>query len=372
MDNRTNATLPKIVPKINPTTQSSKLSIITTFNSCILFAPFTRIKANSAFLSFKVLNKAMKIEIPEIPEIIPCNVCSKKVALENVLRKHSDSGSWQPLERDIFLYKFMGQEKSAFLVLEEDTAIISTNPHLNKRFVKEEIFRDDMLKALGFSIRYGKLNSLHSDEEAISVLTDISEKVKANKISTRENRGKVIEVLDPQSQQIIDQNKNKRIHRSKISFGPAIEPKKAIQTRRTAKKHSELFGGKLYLTIGDVSNLYRDIDDLYSFYCGKKDELSQTFPGLVRMALRLLCETAAKSKNKKLDDYLKEHFSEAKKTLDQDIKTTLSNHNVKEESIVQLLHTGAHNYQSSNNIDQTIAISLIIGAILTFTHGKAE
>lgn len=315
--------------------------------------------------------KGTKIDLPDIPEQIPCNVCTKGVALNNVLRKHSDSGSWQPLERDVFLYKFMGQEKSPFLILEEDTGIISTNPHLNKRFVKEEIFREEILKSLGFSIRYGKLNSVHSDDEALTLLTDISEKVKDNKISTRENRGKVIEVLNPDSQQLIDQNKNKQVHRSNIKFGPAIEAKK-IQTRRTSKKQSELFGGKLYLVLGDVSNLYRDIDDLYNFYCGKKDELSQTFPGLVRMALRLLCETAAKSKNKKMDDYLKDNFADAKKTLDQDIRTTLSNHNVKEESIVQLLHTGAHNYESSNNIAQTIAISIIIGAIITLTHGKTE
>jgi hypothetical protein len=316
--------------------------------------------------------KGTKIDLPDIPEEIPCNVCSRKIALNNVLRKHSDSGTWQPLERDIFLYKFMGQEKSPFLILEEDTGIISANHHLNKRFVKEEIFRGDVLNTLGFSIRYGKLNSVHSDAEATTILDDISEKVKNNKISTRENRGKVIEVLDPSSQQLIELNKNKKAHRSNISFGPAVKPKKLLQTRRTSKKLSELFGGKLYLVLGDVSNLYRDIDDLYSFYLSKKDELSQTFPGLIRMSLRLLCETAAKSKNKKLEDFLKDNFAEAKKNLDQDIKTTLANHNVREESIVQLLHTGAHNYQSSNNIEQTIAISIILGAILTLTHGKAE
>lgn len=316
--------------------------------------------------------KGTKIQLPNIPEEIPCNVCTKKVGLNNVLRKHSESGSWLPLERDIFLYKFMGKEKSSFLILEEDTGLISLNPHLNKRFVKEEIFKDEVLKSLGFSVRYGKLNSIHSDEEAKAILSDISEKVKSNKISTRENRGKVIEVLDPSSQQLIDQNKNNTSHRSKISFGPAVKVKNLLQTRRTAKKASELFGGKLYLVMGDVSNLYRDIDDLFKFYLEKEAELSQTFPGLIRMSLRLLCETAAKTKNKKLEEYLKEHFAEAKKSLDQDIKTTLANQNVKEESILQLLHTGAHNYQSSNNIQQTIAISLIVGAILTLTHGKAD
>ncbi|MBK6966852.1 MAG: hypothetical protein IPH20_23860 [Bacteroidales bacterium] len=59
-------------------------------------------------------------------------------------------------------------------------------------------------------------------------------------------------------------------------------------------------------------------------------------------------------------------------SLDKDIKTSLSNHNVNENSIVQLLHTGAHNYQSSSNIEQTIAMSIIIGSILTISHGKEE
>lgn len=209
------------------------------------------------------------IELPDIPEEIPCNVCSRKIALNNVLRKHSDSGSWLPLERDVFLHKFMGNEKSAFLVLEEDTGIISSNPHLNKRFVKEEIFRDDILNVMGFSIKNGKLNSVHSDEEASTILSDISIKVRDNIISTRENRGKVVEVLDPISQRLIDENKNNRSHRSQVRFGPKTQPPNLKLTRRTQKRESKLFGGKLYLRLGEVSNLYRDIEDLYGFYSSK-------------------------------------------------------------------------------------------------------
>lgn len=321
---------------------------------------------------FVTIPKGTNIHLPNFPDKIPCNVCSEKIALQNVLRKHSDSGSWLPLERDAFLHKFMGQEKSPFLILEEETAIISANPYLNKRFVKEEIFKEEILKAMGFSIKYGKLNSVHSNEEASAILLDISKKIKDNTISTRENRGKVIEVLDPILQQLIDQNKNKESHRSKLNFGPEVKEKHLTPTRRTAKINTELFGGKLFLIMGDVSNLYRDIEDLYNFYVDKKQELSQTFPGLIRMSLRLLCETAAKDKNKKIDDYLRNHFADAKRTLDQDIRTTLANQNVKEESIMQLLHTGAHNYQSSNNMEQTIAISIMIGAIITITHGRSE
>jgi hypothetical protein len=315
--------------------------------------------------------KGTSIQLPTFPDEIPCNVCSKKIALNNVYRKHSDSGSWQPLERDIFLHKFMGQEKSPFLILEEDTGIISANPHLNQRFVKDEIFREDSLNSMGFTIRNGRLNTVHSSQEAHCILSDISQKIKRKTISTRENRGKVIEVLEPSSQQLIDQNKNNRVHLSKLNFDNSTErDKKQRQSRRSAKNETDLFGGKLYLRIGQVSNLYRDICDLYEFYIAKKNELSQTFPGLIRMSLRLLCETASNEENKKMELYLKGNFANAKKILDQDIKTSLSNQNVNEGSITQLLHTGAHTYQSSNNIEQTIAMSIIIGAMLTITHGK--
>lgn len=313
------------------------------------------------------------IQPPTIPDLLPCNVCTEKIALYNVYRKHSDSGSWQPLERDIFLHKFMGEEKSTFLILEEDTGIITANPHLNQRFVKEEIFRDDTLKSMGFTIKKGRVNSIHSNEDAQEILADITQKIKAGAISTRKNRGKVFEVLEPASQQLIDQNKINRPHLAKIRFDTSKEVEKIQrQSPRSPKKAKELFGGKLYLRMGNVSNLYRDIVDLYDFYIAKQHELSQSFPGLIRMSLRLLCETAAKENNRKIEDYLKDNFDEAKKTLDQDIKTTLSGQNVSKETIMQLLHTGAHNYQSTSNVEQTIAVSIAVGAILAVTYGKGE
>lgn len=71
-----------------------------------------------------------------------------------------------------------------------------------------------------------------------------------------------------------------------------------------------------------------------------------------------------------MDKYLKNNFSFAKKGLDSDDKTTLSVLNVKETTIVQLLHIGAHNFKAANNLDQTVAISIILGQILTRTHGR--
>lgn len=315
-----------------------------------------------------------KITIPDFPKKIPCNVCVEKIALINVYRKHSGVGSWLPLERDIFRYKFMNKPKSTFLILDEEIGIIKANPHLNVGFVKKEILKDEILKSMGFTIQRGHFYCKHNDQEAKSILLDLSNKIENKVITTRKNRGKVLDVLEPSSQQLIDQNKNKKPRKSKLKLDEKdIDSKKPLrQSRRTRKKRSELFGGKLYLRIGIVSDLYRDIVDLYQFYSDRKKKLSQTFPSLIRMSLRLLCETAAKDDKKaNIDKYLLKYFDEAKKTLDKNIKTTLSNQNVTKDSIIQLLQTGAHSYQSSSNLEQTIAISIILGAMLTITHGKS-
>ena len=346
-------------------------------------------------------NEFSKVKIPDFPLEIPCNVCTEEIALKNVLRKHGDSGSWNPLERDTFLNEFMGESKSAFLLLEEKTGIISKNPSLNQGFVRNEIFSNENLKALGFFIQDESLNTVHNDEEAQEVLSDISKKITEKEITTRKCRGQVIQVLEPSTQRLIVQNKDKKTRpitlnhahsenksginneKSKNSEyksenldnkAPQFENlnnKTLRQSRRTPQKEAELFGGKLYLHSGETSDLYRDIVDLYSFYVDRNNRLSSTFSGLIRMSLRLLCETAAKEKTySKLDNYLINNYAEAKKNLDQDARTTLSSQGVGEKKIVQLLHTGAHNYKSSSNIDQTIALSIIIGAILTITHGK--
>ncbi|MDO8314725.1 MAG: hypothetical protein Q7T00_05725 [Rugosibacter sp.] len=311
--------------------------------------------------------------IPRFPTEIPCNVCSKDIALQNVYRKHADTGSWLPLERDIFLHKHMKQEKTPFLIMEESTGIISANPHLNQRFVKEEIFREDILTKLGISVAGDKILSKHSPAETQAILDDISQKIKEKEITTRKNRGKVLEVLAPSSQRIIEEHKKHKAREVDLKAKSAVagDTTNLKQSRRVRTKATEIFGGPLYLRMGSVSNLYRDIVDLHAFYSDKKGSLSDIFPCLIRMALRLLCEAAAEDCNQEIARYVKSRFQKAKGTLDQDAKTTLSNNNVTETSIVQLLHTGAHNYTASANMDQTLAVSIIVGVILTDSHGKA-
>ena len=310
--------------------------------------------------------------IPSFPPEIPCNICSKEIALQNVYRKHANTGSWLPLERDIFLHKHMKQEKTPFLIMEESTGIISANPHLNKRFVKEEIFTYDILNKLGISFTAEKMSSKHSTTETKAILEDISKKIKDKEISTRKNRGQVLEVLDPPLQQIVEEHKRNKLREVNVKGEDvAVHITRHQQSKRLPKKAPEIFGGKLYLRHGNVSDLYRDIYDLYGFYRDKQHSLSDIFPNVIRMALRLLCEVAAQDCEQKLETFIKARFKKAKETMDQDAKTTLSTNNVTEGSIMQLLHTGAHHYTSSTNIHQTLAISVIIGAILTDSHGKA-
>ena len=256
--------------------------------------------------------------------------------------------------------------------------------------MKEEIFSEVLMNKMGFSLEKGILKSFYNEQEARSILEDLSQKIKDKEITTRKNRGKVVEVLKPSSQQLIDQNNtsprlveaaaeqpvdgrngNTSPHSIKVDVEKPVDKQGVSrQSKRTLKKEPELFGGRLYLYIGEVSDLYRDIVDLYRFYVERKSALSQTFPSLIRMSLRLLCEAAAKENNKLMKDYLQSNFASAKERLDQDTKTTLSSQNITEDSIVQLLHIGAHKYQASSNIEQTLALSIIIGAILLITHGK--
>src|SRR5690606_23944685 len=142
------------------------------------------------------------------------------------------------------------------------TGIISANPHLNQRFVKEEIFRPDTLDDLGISLKGEKILSKYSASETKDIFEDISQKIKNKVISTRNNRGNVLDVLSPENQELVDRGRNKTAKEVTIKGikedTPPSQPKQR-QARRTRNRAAEIFGGPLYLNPGDVSNLYRDI-----------------------------------------------------------------------------------------------------------------
>lgn len=151
------------------------------------------------------------------------------------------------------------------------------------------------------------------------------------------------------------------------------EPTTPATQRKTAREKNKalaLFGQDLVLKKGDANNIYRDVLDLHNFYSKNASKLSKNFPALIRMSLRLLVESAT-PKTKGIADYVNTNFENAKKQLTQDQKTTLANNSInRAKNLIQLLQSGAHNYANSANFDQTVAMSIIIGAMLKITHSK--
>lgn len=374
---KTKWNLKKFASEMGPHFDSSELPTIVFYNDIpVVFDGNRRVilgKIKHGILTTEGLSPT---DAPSYPLEIPCNVCDKKTALENVLRKHADSGSWQPLERDIFLHRHMGHSKSIFLSIEEATGLISSNPDMNKGFVKKEVLKEETLKKLGLSVRDGSLLSIHNTNETDQIFSDIAQKIRNKDITTRASRGQTYEVLSPEIRRVIDANvsasKNLKPYADKNNEyrepTPASQQQKRL-TRRTKLKEKHFFGEKLYLRYGHVADLYRDMCDLHQFYLTNKSTLSSSFPKLIRMSMRLLCEAAAKDQDKKLAPYVDLYFKRAKAKLDQNTKTSLSSQNVTESSLVQLLQSGAHDYTATANTEQTIAISVIVGAMLTISHG---
>lgn len=324
--------------------------------------------------------QTMDLEIPDFPETLPCAVCSEETAIQRILRKHSLTGSWDELEREKFERKYFPQTpKSPFLIVEETLGVISANEELNQNFVKKEIFTESNLKSLGFSVEDGMLHSKHSNDDNLKIFNNITEKIRNRDLSTRNSRGQVYDILDPDIKQLIKDDKNKPSHLIEPAekFKPVL-PSKSVPrfTKRTSPKNDEtIFGEKLSLKAGSVNDLYRDIVELFLFWKNRQNSqsrLSNAFPALIRMSLRLLTETAAKDVDLKweISDYISAYFEQAKKSLSKDQKTTLSNLIPGEtQKIIQLLHTGAHNYHAACNMEQTMILSILVAKMLKISHG---
>ncbi|MCY4577267.1 MAG: hypothetical protein OXB96_02465 [Candidatus Kaiserbacteria bacterium] len=305
---------------------------------------------------------------------IPCNVCDEETALNNIERKHVNSGSWKQLDRDYFEHIHRGKEKSLFLKFEEATGLISQHSFLNENIMKNDILTEGNLEDIGFSFGSdGVLVSMYSGNDAEKILKKIVELKKSGTIGSRGEHK-----YDMQTPLSNDKTLSLKRFRSKGS-APVIFPKienpslpSQRKTKRTKTERPQFFGPSLSLKEGAANDVYRDILDLYEFYKSRRDDLSTTFPNLIRMSLRVLVE-AAMGKGGKIDSYIKQNFKEAKKVLTKDERTTLSNYSVSNsKKLIQLLQTGAHQYSSSSNIEQIVAMSIIIGAMLKITHSKED
>lgn len=323
----------------------------------------------------------LRDELPSVPEELPCNVCEEEVALQSVFRKHVKlRNSWGILERDIFAYRYQKSPKSFFLMLDECTGgFISSNPELNRGFVKNELLTKANLQKIGFCFDSEKMMTPHSNDEVGVILDNILEKVKEKTIDTRTNRGKLLTVLDQRVKDIIRSNNGKEQHEyvgaekgeEKRVVRPVQKKNTERKTRITQGGKVSFFGEKLILKPGDVNNLYSDILMLYNMVSSTDKPFSPNVYALFRMALRLLCETAMRELGlSDIKDYIKRYAPVAKKKFSRDIATLLSSQNVKIETLPQLLHTGAHSYTSSVSHDQAVCISIFVGAMLKESHGK--
>jgi len=315
-------------------------------------------------------------ELKDLKEI-PCNVCDEETALTNIERKHSTNGSWGQLERDYFAYKHRGKDKSLFVRLNEQTGgYIASHKSMNKLFVKDEVLNAKNLREIGFLVSdVGEIETPYSAEESLQLLENIRSLIESKKISTRNNRGLlkqplVAEFSDTPLKSATDNSSLEPLNIEPVEDEPINDTPKQRKTPRTKKKAPTFFLDNMPpLTNGEVNDIYRDILSLHDYYIQEKDTLSTTFPALIRMSLRLLVESAANSDG--TNTYISNNYADAKKTLTQDQKTTLSNNSVdSDQKLIQLLQSGAHNYTNSANFEQTTAMSIIIGAIVSKTHQK--
>lgn len=247
------------------------------------------------------LEKGIQLSYKNVEELqklkeIPCNLCDSSIALNNVERKHIDDGNWKPLERDYFLHIHRGKEKSDFLWFEEQTGLISQNLHLNQRFVKEEVLNNDNLKAIGFNFEPNKgFTSNYTEEQSKAIFNGIDKAIISKKISTRNNRGKLLEPLFESEPKLKDfvapYDKSKKSYK----LNSQIEPKenevstKTIRKTQVTKPNDILFGKTLELKKGKVNDIYRGIINIY-----EKNQNDLNVLPIIGMSLRLITEIAAR------------------------------------------------------------------------------
>lgn len=312
---------------------------------------------------------------------IPCNVCDKETALDNIERKHIETGSWKALERDYFLYKHRGKEKSDFLVINDSTHIIENNKNMNQDFVKNEVLKKDNLTKLGFAIKNNKLVSVYDTDKGKKVLDSIVDIVNKEIISTRKNRGNPFAALKELhagiENEIIQysEKKDKGPVKDVNYIAPNIDSIKTCRKTKRTKKCDILFGQTLSLVSGKTNDLYLAIDKIYK---ETKDDI--IYP-IIGMSLRLLLEFAAreqfeKENNRKIissDKNIYGNFvNKAKKEMSQEclnLSVITQNWLNTNEHIEGLLAKYAHG-EIAYDKDNILQLSYCVADILKYYFSK--
>ena len=128
--------------------------------------------------------------------VLPCNVCTKEIALEIVERIHRSSNKWGKLQYEQFLHNFRGQPKGPLMLLDEATGgIVATNKKLNEEYVEKRLLTESNLNKIGFSIKNNELITNHNLEEAVEILKDIARIRNEDLSSARKNAGRLKDAL---------------------------------------------------------------------------------------------------------------------------------------------------------------------------------
>lgn len=286
---------------------------------------------------------------PDFPDPIPCNVCDEETALENVERKHRGNGSWKQYERDRFMFDYRGGPKTVLIRLEELIKAVTKWPALNMRYVEDDVFNKKHLEEMGL-LPDGRERELPSD----------------NSEPPSQSHGGPgrDDVLRPDTS-------------GTLPHTDASARRRRGRTRQVKPASIPVFGNPsgLRLQTGDVNNMYRTLEELWNMYARGGMRNAAAFVPIFRMGLRLLIDTAAMERCGGLDRYVGEYAGKAKKRLRQaansaDLVTFMRNQAVSPENLLRLLQNGAHAYTSTGNKEQALAMSILIGEMLSISHGR--
>jgi hypothetical protein len=227
-------------------------------------------------------------------KVIPCNVCNIETALTNIERKHVDNGNWTKLERDYFIHKHLNKDKSHFIRLDEQTGIISNNPKLNQRFVKDEILTISNLAEIGFA--YNNQNgfvSNYDENTSKKIINNIVELIEKGIVSTRgefrkQLKGPLLSTY-PELKGTINKFNPQKTTKA-LNYPNDLKNKISI-VRKTpiSKENDVLFGKNLSLQDGKVNDLYRAIFNIYD-----KNKNDNSILPILGMSMRLITEVAAR------------------------------------------------------------------------------
>lgn len=135
---------------------------------------------------------------PELQKLtaMPCNVCTREIALEIVERIHRSSNKWGKLQYEQFLHNFRGQPKGPLMLLDEASGgLVTNNRKLNEEYVENRLLTESNLNKIGFTVRDNELVTNHEPDVALKILNDIARVRIRNLSAARKNPGKLKEAL---------------------------------------------------------------------------------------------------------------------------------------------------------------------------------